>query len=474
MKTVNSIILFCMQGLAMLIVEFFQALVMLLNKPGGENASFSSTLSIASPFGKGLWIGKNRRLSRRQSMANAVIYGPSGSGKTSTLIFPNLFSLKKCSMLITDVSGELLRGASGYQSKHFKILPIHLSNPSIGNGYNPIINTEDPNDVHKIIDILVASTLDAGSKGDKFWSLSVKTILVLMAKLTLYQPEEHRNFANILHLIHCLSSPTLSKKVDELVAQTGDKKLITEYLSFIGNSEKTMQNILASAKAALVIFSDSHIAKATATTAKIDFNQLRTVPTAIYLLGTVGTADYTAVLTGMFFQQFYAHALSRIPTKKELPIHVILEECAAYYIKILPLALSNGRKHFLSTLACLQSVTQLKSRYGDEAENITANCAVKIFLPGNTSLDVLRDIEALSGTCTYVDEKGREKTKHLVTASEARLLPKNRSLIIALNVPIIKGYLSPYWRNLNFRRYASIPPISLTSTAVDTDIPFLI
>lgn len=458
----------------MLLVESFQGLILLLSRQGGENASFSSTLRIATPWGKGLYIGRGRRISRRRSMANAAIFGPSGSGKTSTLILQNLFSLKRCSILITDISGELISKASGYQSGHFKIRAIHLSDPAIGTGYNPIINAESPNEIYQIVDILVASTLDAGSKGDKFWSLSVKTILALMAQLTLYQPDEYRNFANVLHLVHCLCSPVASKKVDEMIAKTGDKKLVTEYLSFIGNSEKTLMNILASAKAALAIFSDPQIAKATSTTVKIDFSELRRSPTAIYLLGSVGTAEYSQILTGMFFQQFYCHALSRIPSKNELPIHIVLEECAAYYIKILPLALSNGRKHLISTLLCLQSVTQLKSRYGDEAENITVNCAIKVFLGGNTSLDVLRDIEALSGKCTYLDQNGREKTKSLVTVSEARLLPKWRSLIIASNVPIIKGFLTPYWRNLNFRQYANMPPVQLQSNSSDTEIPLLV
>ncbi|MBW4888456.1 type IV secretory system conjugative DNA transfer family protein [Mucilaginibacter sp. HMF5004] len=471
METATSFILSFIRGVIMIIVEFFQAIGLLLSRQNGENASFSSTLRIATPWGKGLYIGRNRRMSRRRSMANAAVFGPSGSGKTSTLICQNLFLLRQCSILITDISGELITKTSGFKSSHTKILPVHLSDPTVGVGYNPIVNIENPNEIYQVIDILVASTLDAGSKGDKFWSLSVKTILVLLAQLTLYQPEEYRNFANVLHLVHCLCSPASSKKVDELVAQTGDKKLITEYMSFIGNSEKTLQNILASAKAALVIFSDPDIAKATSTTTKIDFAELRRTPTAVYLLGSVGTAEYCQILTGMFFQQFFNHALSRIPTKKELPIHVILEECAAYYIKILPLALANGRKHLISTLLCLQSVTQLKSRYGEEAPNITVNCATKIFLGGNSNIDVLRDIEALSGKCNYIDEDGTKKTKSLVTVAEARLLPKWRSLIIASNVPIIRGYLSPYWRNLNFRQYANMPPVQLQSNASDTEIP---
>jgi type IV secretion system protein VirD4 len=453
----------------MILVEFFQAISAAFTTNKKEDARFGNTLSIATPFNSGLWIGKNRRLPGKRPM-NVAIFGPPGSGKTSTLIFPMLYTLKQCSLLVTDVSGELFEGASGYQSHHFAVRAIHLADPAIG-GYNPIANIEDKEEVHSLIDIVVDSAYDPNKTSDNFWALSVKSILTLMTMLSLHQPREQRNFGYVLELVHTLSANP--KKIDAMVARTSDQYLITRYLSFISNSDKTMASILQSAKAALILFDNSNIARATATTEKFDFQELRRTPTVIYLLGNLETAQYTGVLVGLFFEQFYRHALKRIPAKKELSLYVLLEETPAYYIKILPLALSNGRKHRVSTLCCCQTVAQLQSRYGKEAPNITANCGVKIFLHSQTCMDTLKEIETLSGTRTVTDEAGRTKTVSLISASEVRTLPKNRTLIIAANKPIIKGYIAPYWHNLNFRRYAKIPPIPLPGLTSDEPVALL-
>ena len=108
-----------------------------------------------------------------------------------------------------------------------------------------------------------------------------------------------------------------------------------------------------------------------------------------------------------------------------------------------------------------QNVNQLATRYGKQAENIIANCGVKVFLHSQSSLDVLRNIEALGGTHTVKDENGHSKTVSLIYAAEVRTLPKNRTIIIASNKFLIKGYIAPHWHNLNFRRYAKLPPYQL-------------
>lgn len=445
------------QFFLMIVMEFFYALNNALVSDKMEDARFGTTLSIATPWGSGLWVGKNRRLPGKKAM-NVAIFGPPGSGKTSSLLYPILYTQKHCSMLVTDLGGEFFPTVSGYHAQHFTVRAIHFADPAIG-GYNPIANIEDPSEVHSLIDIIVDSAYDPDKTTDNFWALSVKSVLTVITMLVLYQPPELRNFGFVLELVHTLSSSP--KVIDEMVAKTADQYLITRYMSFISNSEKTVSSILQSAKAALLVFDNKAIAQATATTKRFDFDELRHTPTVTYLLGNLETVQETGVLVGLFFEQFYRHALRRLPAKKELSIYVILEETPAYFIKILPLALANGRKHRVSTLCCCQTVGQLQSRYGKEAKNITAQCGVKIYLHSQTCMETLKEIETLSGTRTVKDEAGRTKTVPLISASEVRTLPKNRTLIIAQNKVIIKGYISPHWNNLNFRRYGKIPPIPL-------------
>jgi type IV secretion system protein VirD4 len=77
-----------------------------------------------------------------------------------------------------------------------------------------------------------------------------------------------------------------------------------------------------------------------------------------------------------------------------------------------------------------------------------------VYLPGITAIDELREIEALSGKCTYTDKHNHEKTKSLVTVEEIRQLPENRALILSQNHPIILSKTAPYFRSLVYRHYA--------------------
>ena len=470
MKKVILFILRCVQFAFSLIADLFYALVDAFSKQNGFNAEFGSERLIANRFNKGFVIARHRKLSRRKSFQNLIISGPTGSGKTVKLIIKSLFTLKNCSILLTDPSKELYYITSGYLSKYFNIRTLNFGDSSVSSGYNVLSRVKKPNDINKIVHMLVSATLDKGGGGDKFWSLSVKSCLQILFRLTLHQQEQYRNLGNVLHLLHTFSSNP--EKIDVLIAGTNDDRLIAEYKSFISTPEKTLASILASAKAAMQLFDDPQVAKTTAHDT-IDFDELREKPTIIFLHNSIGEQRYISLLNSLFFEQFYNHVLQRLPHKNELEVFVILEECASMYIDILPLALANCRKHFVANMLCVQSHTQLKSNYRDEADNITANCVTKLFLPGETSMEVLREVEALSGKCIYKDDEGKERTKSLVTVDEIRQLPDNRSLIISGNHPIIKGRVSPYWRNLNFRRYAKIPPVPFRGEIPDSPIQLI-
>lgn len=454
-----------------LIADFFGALMDAFRKQQGFNAEFGAETLVAKRYNKGFVISKNRKLTRRKSFENVLVSGPTGSGKTTRLLLKNLYSLRNASIIVNDPSKELFQLASGYLSQHFTILTLNFSDSTISAGYNILSRIKKPNDINKVAHLLVAASLDKGNSSDPFWSLSVKTLLQLLIRLTLLQPIEYRNMANVINLVHHFAASP--QNVDQLVAKTNDQKLILEYKSFISTPEKTLQNIVASAKAALQLFDDPEIIKTTAYDT-IDFELLRQKPTIVFLHNSIGDQKYISILNSIFFEQLYGHILQRLPQKEELDLFIILEEASSLFVPVLPLAVANCRKHRVGNLICVQSPGQLKTFYKDEADNIAANCVTKIFLPGQTSMDTLREIETLSGKYIYKDEKGVERVKPLITTDEIRLLPENRSLILSGNMPIIKGRTSPYWRNLNFRRYAKIPPISLQVDIPNTSVPLLI
>jgi type IV secretory pathway TraG/TraD family ATPase VirD4 len=450
--------------------DLFDAIIDAFDTPKGFNAEFGKESSIASRWNKGFLISKHRRLSVRKSQENLLLVGPTGSGKTTKILLKNLYRLKNCSMVVNDPSGELFALSSGYLSQYFTIKTINFSDSSNSSGYNIFSRVKKPNDVHKIIHILVETTLNKGGSSDPFWSLASTNFLTTLLRLLLHQAEAFRNMPNLIQLVNYFAAEP--KKIDTMIAATGDEKLILDYKSLLATPEKTLQNIVASAKTAIQLFDDPEIAR-TVSYDSINFDELRQKPTVIFLRNSISEQSYINVLNSIFFEQLYGHILQRLPRKDELNVYIILEECSSMLIKLLPLALANCRKHRTATLCCVQSPAQLKAFYRDQAENITNNCVSKLFLPGLTAMDTLKEIESLSGKCIYKDEKGTERVKPLITVEEIRLLPDNRTIILSGNQPIIKGRTSYHYRSFRYKRYAAIPPVELPGDIPDGPIPLL-
>jgi type IV secretory pathway TraG/TraD family ATPase VirD4 len=470
MTDIISILIGVIQFIFSLIADLFNAIIDAFAKQKGFNAEFGSESSIASRFNKGFVISKNRRLSRKASFANLLLVGPTGSGKTSRILLKNLFALKNCSLIVNDPSGELFMRSSGYLSQYFKILTINFSDTSTSTGgFNILSRIKKPNDVNKIAHLLVATSLDKGNS-DPFWSISTKSLLSILIRLTLHQQEQYRNMANVLHLLHTLAA--YPERIDILVANSKDEKLLLDYKSCISTPERTFQNIIASAKAALQLFDDPEIAKTTAHDS-VDFDELRRTPTVIFLQNSIGDQKYVSILNSIFFEQCYSRVLQRLPSKQELDLFVVLEEASSMYIPLLALATANCRKSRVGNIVAVQTKGQLKTFYKDDAENIAANCLTKLYLPGQTAMDELREIEALGGKSIYTDEKGIERIKSLITTDEIRLLPENRSVIISGNKPLIKGRTSPYYRSLIYSSYGKISSVSLEGSTPDTPVPLI-
>ena len=275
----------------------------------------------------------------------------------------------------------------------------------------------------------------------------------------------------MLHIVHVFSA--YPEKIDVLIANTKDDKLILDFSSFLATPDRTLQNIVASAKASLQIFESPEVARVTSFDS-IDFSEFRRTPIVLYLHVSVSDMKFLSCLLSIFFEQFYAHMLESLPKKDDLDCFCLIDEASSLFIPLLPTACGNGRKFRLGNIIAVQSKGQLQSFYKDEAENLCANCVTHIHLAGQTALAELREIEALSGKCTYIDKKsGKEKTKSLITVDEIRQLPDNRSIILCANCPIIKGYVTPFWRNLVYKSYSRIPPVTLKGDIPDTPVPLI-
>jgi len=428
------------------------------------NAEFGKETLLASRFNRGFLISKHRKLTRRKSFENVLLAAPTGAGKSTRLVIKQLFDLKKSTIIVSDPSGELYQLTSGYLSRHFRILTLNFSKAQESAGYNPLSRIQKNSDINRIADMLVSASLGKGS--DPYWSLQSSVLIALFIRLVRHMPQEQQHLASVLQVLNYFAADP--KTVDRWIVETGDKKLLLDYKSLIATPEKTLQNIVSSAKAALSIFDSEDFARVTAFDS-IDFDTLRSTPTVIFLRDGIADRAYTQMLNSLFFEQIFGYLLGHLPGKKELDVFFVLEEASSLHIPLLPVFLANARKHRIGTFVCCQSPEQLDILYGKDARNIYSNCVTKLILPGVTSLNFLKELETLSGKATVTDKNGRDIIRPLITADELRRLGDNRVLIVSGNLPYILGRTAPYWHSwFKYRVRSRIPPAPIHSDIPDT------
>ena len=417
---------------------------------------FGAITLIGSIFNRGLLVSKYHKLTKKQSYQNVLISGPTGSGKTSRLLIPMLMSLiqeGKSSIIVNDPSGEIFQKIASYASKTHSIKTLNFSNSARSSGYNILSRITSYSGINKVSKMLTRISLGESST-DKFWELQTKTLLRVLLSILLHQNNEYKNMANLKRLLNVFAINP--KNLLPIVEQCNSLDLLTDYNALCATPEKALQNIVASAQAALEIFTDPEIAQVTSYDS-IDFQEMRRTPTLLFLHNSIGDMRYISPIQSIFFEQLYAFLLQSLPERNELDIAIFLEEASSLNIPILPVAISNTRKSRVINVICIQSNSQLRDTYRESATGILSNCVTKIILPGQTDIDVLKEIEMLAGKYQDNGNEGNRGKQSTISASEVRMIKEDEILILSSNKPIVKNTTKPYYKSVRFNWPTKLP-----------------
>jgi type IV secretory pathway TraG/TraD family ATPase VirD4 len=199
------------------------------------------------------------------------------------------------------VSGEIWDyGASFLAKKGYKVLRLDFSNPLKSQSFNPLAACKTIADIQKVFLIIVKNG-KTDNKADPFWQDSAILLCTLMGRYVVFhQEQEYRTIQNILLLVERFAYD--SAAVDRLFIQTRDKELISSYKALVVSGEKTLQSIVATARASLAPWNDPEVCKTTATTT-IDFSLLRSsIPVALFICNPLKDLDLYKPISTLFFR----------------------------------------------------------------------------------------------------------------------------------------------------------------------------
>ena len=402
--------------------------------------------------------GHNQRLSEKATYESLLIQGGMGRGKTSTFMIPNLLNLPKHKpgFVITDTSGEVYQNTAGYLARQgYKIKCLDLINLGNSETYNPLAGCHSPKDIAELAKILVstANQKNGGGSGDPFWEQSAEKLIRILAQCLQNQPDPaYRNLANLRHLITSFDAHTAPAgqlgKIDHFVlsATQNDPSTFSSYQAFVQGNLKTIQSVLMSADVALDPLGIPEIAAVTATNS-INFSNLRTKPTALFILVNQTQMPFYAFLLNLFYTDLFRSLLTNSHNPGR-PVWLFLEEFGHLTINHFETYATTARKYKVGFAMFLQSLAQIEARYGAiNAKTIVESIGTEIYLPG-MALDTSRNLEA---------RLGRTKKAPLMPANEIIRMKQKEALMLQSNHLPIKLKTRRFYEQPTQRRRSSVP-----------------
>ena len=337
----------------------------------------------------GLLLAQNHYLPlNKLGNINVLIVGGSGSGKSSSYTIPNAHQMLG-SYVFTDPKGEIYDTTAGFLQKNgYEIKILNLVNPTSSDSYNPLQHIQNEIDVDVIANTIVKGQKAEGTATDPYWDNMAEILLkALIYYIIATRPPEEQNLASCAELVRAANNNGGSNLLTELMSQLPyDHPARMNYKSVEIASEKTYSSILSTLQSKLGKFDSKEIADVTSTNT-IDFVDIATKKTALYVVSSDTHSAYDFLLTIFFsqmIQQLYDFA-DKNGGKLPVQTFFILDEFANIgQVPDFDKKISTSRSRGISFSVILQNLDQLKAIYEKSYETIIGNCDTHVFLGSNS------------------------------------------------------------------------------------------
>ena len=376
------------------------------------------------------------------------------------------------SYVFTDPKGELYDKTAGYLKKNgYEIKVLNLVNPANSDGYNPLMHIYSELDVDVIANTIVKGQ-KSESTSDPYWDDMAEMLLkALIYYLMATRPEEEQNLASCAELVRAANNNGGNNLLTELMNQLPyDHPARMYYKSIEIAPEKTYGSILSSLQSKLGKFDSKEIAEVTSTDT-INFEEIGTKKTAVYVISSDTHKAYDFLLTIFFsqmIQQLYNFA-DENGGRLKVPTFFICDEFANIgQIPDFDKKISTSRSRGISFSVILQNLDQLEATYEKSYETIMGNCDTHVFLGSNSFKTVEYFSKALGEKTITRDSTSINRDKHykrqgtsesdqvlaraLMTPDELRRMDNDLCIIYEKGIKPVKARKYYYFENSMVRK----------------------
>ena len=386
---------------------------------------------------------------------NILVIGGSGSGKTRFFVKPSLMQMHS-SYVVTDPKGTvLIECGKLLQRGGYRIKVLNTINFKKSMRYNPFAYIRSEKDILKLVNTIIANTKGDGEKsGEDFWVKSDRLFYCALIGYIHYEaPEEEKNFTTLLEMINASEAreddPEFQSPVDLMFERLEEKDpehfAVRQYKKFLLSAGKTRSSILISCGARLAPFDIKELRELMETD-EMELDTLGDRKTALFVIIS-DTDDTFNFVVSILYTQLFNLLCDKADDEYggRLPVHVrcLLDEFANIgQIPKFEKLIATIRSREISASIILQSQSQLKAIYKDNADTIVGNCDTTLFLGGKEK-STLKEISEILGKETIdsfntSETRGRELShgmnyqklgKELMTQDEIAVMDGGKCIL---------------------------------------------
>ncbi len=410
---------------------------------------------------------------------NVMVIGGSGSGKTRFFVKPNLMQLHS-SYCVTDPKGTiLLECGRMFQKAGYEIKVLNTINFRKSMHYNPFSYIHDEKDILKLVNTLIVNTKGEGQQAtEDFWVKAERLLYQAYIGYIFYEcVEDEQNFTTLIDMINASETKEEDESYEnaidlifkELEEYDPEHFAVKQYKKYKLAAGKTAKSILISCGARLAPFDIKELRELTEYD-EMELDKMGERRTAMFLIMSDTDATFNfilAILQSQMFNILCECADDKHGGRLPVPVRFLLDEFAnigqiPQFEKLIATIRSRG----VSASIILQSKSQLKAMYKDNADTIEGNCDAKVFL-GGSEKTTLKDLSELLGKETIdmyniTDTRGMspsygtnyQKTgKDLLSQDEIAVMDRSKCIAIVSGV---RPFLSKKYDITKHKRYKEL------------------
>ncbi len=388
---------------------------------------------------------------------HSLIFGSTGSKKSRLFVMPTLRFLIGAgeSFIATDPKGELYERTSGAaKAAGYNVVVLNYRDLNHSDCWNPFAvpyklyhSGDKEAAISRLNDFINAiSEKHEKTTNDVFWINAAKSvalsIVITMLEVCSFEECNLKTFTRF-----CVEfAKGVTDKVSIKLYNLEEDDIIKNYLfdlmqlvppdsiarlnydGIAGSSDKAKGDVQSMLFTVIGVFLTQEALLKNMSMTSFDIDSIGTKKTALYLIVPDERTSYHFIAT-TFIKQCYELLIIKAQEheNRQLPVRVnfVLDEFANIpKVPDMPAMISAARSRNIRFFLVLQSMHQMREKYGEDAETIKGNCENWVFL-ASKELHLLKEISDLCGQTSQQLETTTEK-QPLISISQLQRLNKVR------------------------------------------------